>query len=224
MRLPRGSTPVLLLGLALVIAACGDDGGSPNYTVIRPPDQKFEEPEPFQPGKERLSVDVFYEGGRTETIFVNGFRNFYFIFGRPEIGRDTFSQSPSGDRLEGEQSDEITLVGAPFWGGGIVWDEPIDLSEWKKLFVSFKSSDRSFATFDITLLYGEGEMPRSVVLDPRDYGYTNDGLWHFLEIDLEDAVARGLDPSLVRSPFIISASGGEAGDTLLVDNLYLTKF
>jgi hypothetical protein len=63
-----------------------------------------------------------------------------------------------------------------------------------------------------------------VVLDPRDYGYANDGEWHFLAIDLADAVARGFDPTLARSPFVIGAAGGDAGDTLLIDNLYLTKF
>jgi hypothetical protein len=211
-----------------MVLACGcGDSGNPDYSDqegLVPPDQKFEEPDPFQPGKERLSVDVFYEGGRTETIKINGFRTHYYIFGGPELGRDTYAQSISRDRLEGEQSDRFTLVGTPFWGGGIVWDEPIDLSEWKKLFVSFKSSDRSFARFDLTLLYGEGDMPRSVTLAPTAYGYTNDGQWHFLEIPLQDAIDRGLDPTRVRSPFIVGASGGEPGHELLIDNLYLTKF
>ena len=105
-----------------------------------------------------------------------------------------------------------------------MWNEPIDLSEWTKLFVSFKSSDRSFARFDITLLYGEGESPQSVTLNPANYGYANDGEWHFLEIPLRDAIARGFDPSVTRSPFIIGAAGGDPGDQLLIDNLYLTKF
>ena len=227
MQLPRKFVSALVACVSIVVFGCGDDSGSPDYSGhadLIPPDQKFEEPDPFQPGKERLSVDVFYEGGRTETITINGFRTHYFIFGRPELGRDTYSHKLSGDRLEGEQSDQFTLVGTPWGGGGIIWDEPIDLSEWNKLFVSFKSSDRSFARFELTLLHGEGETPRSVTLDPTDYGYTNDGQWHFLEIDFQDAVARGFDPTMVRSPFIVGAAGGEAGDKLLIDNLYLTKY
>jgi hypothetical protein len=223
----RRLTQALLLAGAIFASGCGDDLGTADYSghdELLPPNQKFEEPDPFQIGKDRLSVEAFYEGGRTTTIKVNGFRTHFFIFGGPELGRDTFTLAAAGDRLEGEQSHRITLVGTPWWGGGIVWDQPINLSEWKKLFVSFKSSARSFATFELSLLSGEGDTPRSVVLDPTDYGYTNDGEWHSLEIDLQDAIARGFDPTRVRSPFVVGAPGGKAGDWLLVDNLYLTKF
>ncbi len=209
------------------IAACGDGAGIPDFSDhadLVPVDQKFEEPDPYQPGKDRLSVDAFYEGGRSETIKINSIRTHYFIFGRPELGVETYVHGISGDRLEGEDSDRFTLVGTPWWGGGIVWDQPIDLSEWKKLFVSFKSSDRSFARFELTLLYDAEGSERSVILDPTDYGYSNDGQWHSLEIPLSDAISRGFDASRVLSPFILGASGGEAGDVLLIDNLYLTKF
>lgn len=213
--------------LALVAVACGSDPGTPDYSDqagIVPPDQKFEEPDPFQAGKARLSVEAFYEGGRTETIYINGFRTHYFIFGGTELGTDSYSQAASGDRVEGEHSDQITLVGTPWWGGGIVWDTPIDLSKWKKLSVAFKSSDRSFARFDLTLLYGDGDTPRSITINPADYGYANDGQWHFLQIPLSDVIDRGLDPTKVRSPFVIGATGGTAGDRLLIDNLYLTEY
>ena len=224
-----GSLSRLFFGVtacaAIVIVGCGDDdSGTPDYTDPIVKDQKFEEPDPYVEGKERLSVDVFYEGGRSETLYVNEFRTHFFIFGELEFGRKSFLLEEFGDRLEGEMSHKITLVGAPFWGGGLVYDEPVDLSEWKKLFVSFKSSDRSFETFQISLLYGTEDDEGGVMLDPRAYGYTNDGEWHSLEIDLQDAIDRGFDPTRVRSPFIIGASGGESGDTLLVDNLYLTKF
>jgi hypothetical protein len=225
MRRPGRGARALLTCIVVLACGCGGGSGDPDYSGqgVPPPDQKYQEPDPFQPGKERLSVDVFYEGGRSETIKINGFRTHYFIFGGPELGRESFVQGISRDRLEGEQSDRVTLVGTAFWGGGIVWDEPIDLSEWKKLFVSFKSGDRSFARFDLTLLYGDGDTPRSVTLAPTNYGYANDGQWHFLEIPLQDAIDRGLDPTRVRSPFIIGASGGLATDELLIDNLYLTK-
>jgi len=227
MQRPSRYLHVLMTCLPMMAFGCGADPGSADYSShvgLIPPAQKFPEPDPFQPGKDRLSVDVFYEGGRSETIMINGFRTHYFVFGRDDLGRDTFLQGTSGNRVEGEVSYQITLVGTPWWGGGVIWDEPIDLSDWKKLFVSFKSSDRSFATFELTFLYDEGDTPRSVVLDPTRYGYTNDGEWHHLEIDLRDAIDRGFDPVAVRSPFIVGAAGGEAGHMLLIDNLYLTKF
>lgn len=219
---------VVCLCLGLMAFGCGNDPGKPDYSghdgLVPDEDEKFEEPDPYQLGEERLAVDVFYEGGRSETIKINGFRTHYFIFGRAELGRDTYSIAPSPNRVEGEQSDRITLAGTIWWGGGIVWDDPIDLSAWKKLFVSFKSSDSSFDTFEMSLLSGTGESPRSVVLDPTDYGYTNDGNWHTLEIPLADAIARGFDPSAVRSPLVLGGPGGEAGHRLLVDNFYLTKY
>jgi len=227
MHAPRRIFLALTIFACCCASACGDDRGTPDYSDqvgLIPPNIKFDEPDPYVLGKRRLSVDVFYEGDRSETIKINGLRNYFFIFGLAEFGRDSFSLVPAGERVEGEQSEQITLVGTSFWGGGIVWNEPIDLSEWKKLFVNFKSSDRSFASFDLTLLYGAGEMPDSVSFDVTDYGYTNDGEWHFLEIPLQDAIDRGFDPSVTRSPFIIGAGGGDPGDKLLVDNLYLTTF
>ena len=227
MQKPRRFFHALIACLAIVVFACGDDLGDPDYSDqvgILPPDQKFEEPDPFQPGEERLSVDVFYEGGRSKTIKINGVRNNYFVFGLLELGRDSFAQGLSRDRLEGEESYSVTLVGTPFWGGGVIWEEAINLSEWAKLFVSFKSSDPSFVSFEISLLYEAEGMERSVVINPRDYGYANDGEWHSLEIPLVDAIRRGFDPTMVRSPFVIGAQGGVSGDQLLVDNLYLTKF
>jgi hypothetical protein len=39
----------------------------------------------------------------------------------------------------------------------------------------------------------------------------------------QDAIDLGWDPSTARSPFIFVAAGGDAGDVLLIDNLYFTK-
>lgn len=218
---------LLAAAFALAAPGCGDDGATPDYTGhedLVPPNVKYDEPDPYQRGKERLSVDVFYEGGRSETIKVNGFRNHFYIFGFNEFGRDAFTLVPAGDRMEGEQSDLIILAGTDFWGGGIVWDEPIDLSGWQFLFVALKSADPSFARIELTLISGEGDEERAAALDPRNYGYVNDGEWHFLRIPLADAVARGWDPRRAHSPFIIGGAGNRAGDRLYVDNLYLTRY
>jgi hypothetical protein len=215
--------------LALSVVGCGEttgtggggggDAGSGGTCGVG-------EPDPWQPGDERLSVGMFYECGRSETIAIDEVTTHYFIFVTDENNPSetlTYHQGTSGDRLEGRLSDEITLNGTPWWGGGIIWDVPFDLSEWTTMFVGFKSSDPSFANFDLTLQSGEGEEPAGVALDPTAYGYTNDGEWHFLQIPLQDAIDLGWDPSTARSPFIFVAAGGDARDVLLIDNLYFTK-
>ncbi len=198
-----------------------DPGVPPDYSdsigIVPPIDPTpVPEPDPFQPGDARLAVGLFYEGGRSETIPINGVSTNYFIF------EESYQQSTSLDRLEGQTSDRITLNGTPFWGGGIIWNEPIDLSDWTTMYVGFKSSDPSFATFELTLQSGPGSPPAGVTLSPTTYGYTNDGDWHFLTIPLQDAIDLGFDPSMVRSPFIVASPGGNAGDQLLIDNLYFT--
>lgn len=230
----------LLLALSLV-GGCTADLGTPDYSAevglrdrIQGPFDPFPPvaPDPYQPGDDRLSVGYFYEGGRSDTIPINTVTTNYFIFvvdqNRP--GQTlTGSQFPSRDRLEGLISIEFTTTDQPFWGAGILWGEATDLSEWTTMYVGFKSSDESFERFDLTLqsaatLPNEPPPdPRSVVLDPRNYGYTNDGQWHFLRIPLQDAIDLGWDPSNVRSPFIISAPTSRAGDKMLIDNLYFTQ-
>lgn len=227
---PRWLQCVLASLAVSLFGACAAEG-TPDYSDqvgLVPPINPFPPvpPDPYQPGDQRLSVGYFYEGGRSATIQINTVTTDYFIFAldveRPVATR-TFAESTSTDRVEGRFSYEVTLNGSPFWAGGIVWFEPIDLSDWTTMFVSFKSSDPSFANFDLTLQYGEGEEPTGVNLDPTAYGYTNDGEWHFLQIPLQDAIDRGFDPTTVRSPFIFSAPGGEEGEQLLIDNLYFTK-
>jgi hypothetical protein len=224
--------PCILASLAFSLAGgCAADLGTPDYSDqvgLREPINPFAPvpPDPFQPGDARLSVGYFYEGGSSSTILINTVSTDYFIFAidvDDPVATRSFGEGTSTDRVEGLTSYEITLNGSPFWGGGIIWFQPFDLSRWTTMFVSFKSSDPSFANFDLTLQSGEGEEPAGVALDPTAYGYTNDGEWHFLEIPLKDAIDRGWDPSTARSPFIFGAGGGDAGDVLLIDNLYFTK-
>jgi len=214
-----------------LVGGCAADLGTPDYSDqvgLREPVDPFPPvpPDPFQPGDERLSVGYFYEGGSSAEILINTVTTDYFVFAIDEdepVATRSFGEGTSTDRVEGLLSYEVTLNGSPFWAGGIIWFEPIDLSNWTTMFVSFKSSDPSFANFELTLQSGEGEEPAGVVLDPTAYGYANDGEWHFLEIPLQDAIDRGWDPRTARSPFIFSAPGGEPGDVMLIDNLYFTK-
>jgi len=205
-------------------------------------------PDPFQVGDERLYVGLFYEGGYSEEILINTSTTDYFVFAvdeREPVKTRSFAEGVSRDRVEGRFSYEITLINPPapgcgvppgqscWWGGGILWFEPFDLRGWTTMFVSLKSSDPSFETFEITLQWGDAidaqgneleVMGIFPPLDPTDYGYVNDGEWYFLEIPLQDAIDRGWDPSKARSPFIVGgAPGGQPGDVLLIDNLYFTK-
>jgi hypothetical protein len=226
-----------LLALSLV-GGCGPELGTPDYSDqvgLIEPINPFPPlgPVPYEPGVARLSVGYFYENGRSKTIPINYVTTNYFIFvtdlNQPAATL-TYAQDASADRIEGLISLAITLNDTPFWGGGMVWSEPMDLSDWTTMYVGFKSSDESFARFDITLQWEEGRQPsqpapepQSVTLDPTAYGYTNDGQWHFLRIPLQDAIDRGFDPSNVRSPFIVSGLTLRAGDVMRIDNLYFTK-
>jgi len=223
-----------------VVGGCADVG-DPDYSsqvglreTIQGPFDPFPPvaPDPYQPGEERLSVGYFYEGGRSETIAINNVTTAYFIFvtdlNRP--GRTlTGGQDPSRDRLEGLESIRFTTSEQGFWGSGILWGEAIDLSGWTTMYVGFKSSDASFFNIELTL-QSATTIPNVPPPDPnsfsvfaRDYGYANDGEWHFLEIPLQDFIDRGWDPGNARSPFIMGGRTTQAGDTLLIDNLYFTK-
>lgn len=211
----------------LVTSACRLDPGTPDYSGhvgLFEPDgdtEPVDGPDPYEPGEARLAFGLFYEGGFSDVIASNGTTINYFIFVIEGTSQLTYAQEPSDDRVEGVVSDQITLEGTPFWGGGFVWNEPIDISEWTTMYVSFKSSDPSFETFDLQVQSGAGAAATN--LDPRDYGYVNDGEWHNLAIPVQDFVAAGFDPTQTRSPFILASPGGDAGDVLLVDNLYYTQ-
>ncbi len=222
----------LAAALALGVIGCAADIGDPDYSNqqgLFPAVNPFPPvpPDPFVPGESgpRLFVGYFYETGRTDSIFVNGVNNNYFIFALDEtrpVDTALYVQSASADRVEGLISIEIALLDRPFWGGGIIWDDPIDLTEWTTMYVSFKSSDPAFSSFEITVQSGREEMADGFAVDPRDYGYQNDGEWHNLRIPLQDFIDLGWDRSAARSPFIIGGGGVGPEEILLVDNLYYT--
>jgi hypothetical protein len=122
--------------------------------------------------------------------------------------------------VEGRSSDALTLEGTPWWGGGVVWDRPTDLSKWRTFAISLQSSDPAFADVDIKMLFGETATQEAKVL-ASSYGYTNDGEWHGLRIPMQDLVSTGLDQSRVRGPLVLGGVGGTLGETLLVDDVYL---
>lgn len=221
---PRTSLTLALCALAA--GGCRLDPGEPDYSghvglvkdKVDAAGDDLPGPFPYVPGEPRLMVGLFYEGGASERVVLNGQTTHYYIFVIEGSSALTYAQESDGDRVEGRLSDRLILNGTPWWGGGVVWDQPQDLSAWTTLHVSLKSSDPSFADLKVTL--GSGTQ---YSVQATEYGYANDGAWHSLVIPLADLVARGLDKAAIVQPFILGADGGESGDVLLVDDVYFTQ-
>lgn len=211
-----------LAALVLALSGCRPDPGVPDYSshVGLFGDGGSQEvkpgPFPYVEGTRRLAFGAFYEGGASDRLPLDN----YFIFS------DSYSTQPSDERVEGLQSDQLVFKGTGFWGGGLFWDQPTDLSGWSTLHVSLNSADRGLAVIAVRVLYfgpppGNAEVTLGV--KANDYGYTNDGQWHHLAIPL--SAFTGLDVSRMRSPFTIGndPGGGTAGvgEVLLIDNVYV---
>ena len=130
------------------------------------------------------------------------------------------SQSTDLERIEGTFSDKIIHGGYGWWGTGVHIEgaDPEDLSAWGTLHISLRSGDDAFDSVKIRMESkgGNGEV------DAADYGFVNDGEWHSIGIPLSDLEATGLDLGTITSPIGLGGMAGEAGETLWVDNLYLT--
>ncbi len=199
---------------------CREDPGDPDYSDFQDDFDRIDDegepplegPDPYIPGETRLSLGLFYESGYSDLILADGTRSSYFIF---QAGPDlTYSQQPDDDHIEGLSSDRITLAGTSFWGGGIVIEPTVDLSDYDVLAVSLKSSD--IEEVNITI----GNPGLEVPVSAADFGYISDGQFHSLRIPLSEYADAGVDLTDVRLAFAIGAGGGNAGDEILVDDLY----
>jgi hypothetical protein len=204
--------------LALLLGGCRPDPGAPQYPAREPWDPTTDDPDfvpgedPYEEGEERLSIGIFYEGGASEVLPIDDETRHWYIY------EGTFSQGLSEDRAEGLVSDEITLTGAqPWWGGGVTWDTPTDLSAWTTLHISFASRDPSFASFDI----GMGDGVAEARVSAAEVGFRNGGAWTSLTIPL--SAFSGVDLTRVTLPLLLASGSGAAGDRLRVDALYFTK-
>lgn len=207
-----------MLGAVLALAACRPDPGSPNYANPDVWDPTSDDPDfvesdnPFEEGDERLSIGIFYEGGFSEALPVDNATRHVYIY------EDTFSIGVSDNRFEGLTADEISLTGAQvWWGGGVHWDTPTDLSEWTTLHVALASSDPSFESWTLGMSDGITEARVNVA----DAGFVADGSWSSLRIPLSDF--EGLDLSQIAIALLVVGESGTAGDSLLIDDLYFTK-
>lgn len=218
----QGSLGLWFLSGVLVMAACRPDPGNPDYSdhvglreAANARNEVLPGSNPYRLGQQRLYLGSFYEGGRSDEILINGVDTNYFIFER------TYSQEVDGERIEGLISDVIILNGTPWWGGGIIWNNARDLSDWTTMSISLRSSDEGFADFEVRMQFeAENGDVVELALPVSEYGFINDGMWHTLKIPLADFT--GLDLSMIRSPLILGGTGGASGEQLFVDDLYMT--
>ena len=206
---------------ALVVAAaaagCRPDPGASRYDQQEPfphddgGGESLPGPNPYQPGQRRLSIGAFYEGDASDVIPVDNMASNLYVYS------DTVTLLPDPDHIEGKTSTRVTHAGLTWWGFGVHWMMPRDLSAWTALHVSLKSSDAAFAAVDLGM-----NNANPVFVHARSYGYANDDAWHSLTIPVADFIAAGLDVTQVAAPFVLSGAAGTGGEKLLVDDVYLT--
>ena len=198
----------------LVLAGCRSGTNDSNYEDQVPFDFGLDSivgPGPFESGEQRLSIGVFYEGDKSDSVSINNEDTHLYLY------ENTVAIEASEDRLEGQVSDGIIHEGTAWWGLGVHWDSARDLSAWGTLYISFQST--TFADVEIGMTGAEDD--RHMVLASA-YGYAADGAWHTLAIPLADFVADGLNLAAVSSPLNLTGPGGNAGEVLLLDNVYFT--
>ncbi|MBZ4376975.1 putative glycoside hydrolase [Corallococcus sp. AS-1-6] len=215
-------------GLLLLLAACRPDPGPADYSGqelpgnpnpdggTEPDPQMLPGPFPYEAGKARLMVGIFYETGRSQEIILDNVDSNFYLY------ENTVYVESDPDHVEGKSADRIVQNGKPWMGFGVHWKQTHNFDTWKTLHVSMKSSDAAFANVKIGMSSGTGTAEKGAPLAVGPYGWANDGEWHHLAIPVADFVAAGLKLNDVSSPFTFAAEGGTAGQSLLLDNLYFT--
>jgi hypothetical protein len=172
-------------------------------------------PDPFMPGTKRLSVGIFYEGGKTDEVPIDNMTTHLYVYS------GTVLLQPSADHIEGKSADQIVSTGMPWWGLGVNWDAAHDLSAWKTMHVSFQATDASFAGFTIGMLAANSA--NAVFVNATPYGFTSDGNWHTLAIPLADLTVQGLDLKQCTAAFVLGGTNAPGGANLRIDDLYFSQ-
>lgn len=210
----------------ILVAGCREDAGTPNAALLegwQNPDGFFREPipgpDPYVEGTDRFGLGLFYEGGLSDFAPIDGTTSNYFIFEAFPGGPLTYTQIDDEQNVvEGLVSTRIVHGGLTFWGGGIFWSSPRNLSRWTTMHVSLASTSDDFAEIRIGVQSNDDDF----TVAASDYGYVNDGTWHHLVIPLADLVEDGADLGALDAPFIFSGGAGRSGQFFNIDALYLT--
>jgi hypothetical protein len=202
---------ITLLLSPLLLLACRPDPGLPDYPAREPwvitGDDFYDDP--YAEGEERLSIGVFYESVATESYPIDDSTTHFYVYS------DTFSVTASDDRIEGYASDRINRGTQAWWGGGVHWDSPRDLSDWDTLHVAVQTTTMTDWSIGLT---GGGVESR---VDVTDYGLVADGDWHVLDIPTADF--DGADLRSVTVALLLVGASGNTGDNLLIDDVYYTR-
>ncbi len=219
--LPRPAAVALWasVGLAAVaLGGCRADGGPDDYQSQEALRLDAEPPPidaSLREGERRFNLGAFYEGPADEAVIIDDVSAHFYIY------EDTFAPTvEAADRVEGSTSDRLVLRGGPWWGGGVHWDTPRDLSGWATLNVSLKSSDASQAGFKLAMNNADESQ---AVVDLAPYGFVADGQWHDLVIPLSAYAEAGADLTQVGAPLVFVGGAGEAGQSVLIDGVFLSN-
>ena len=190
-----------------------------------------EGPDPYEEGEDRLSLGLFYEGGFSEEILIDDQSVFFYIWTVEGTSIPTFVQIPSYDAVEGMIADELIASDAGWFGGGLSWLQERDLSQWKYMNLSIRSTEEALAGLKIGMggRYKEGGSctgsgTRQNWVSLSNYGFVPDGEWHHLQIPLYDFTIC-LDLEGVSEPFnllMAPLTSEDSGSSVFFDNLYLT--
>lgn len=209
----------LLTGLVctLTVMACRPQRGPAQYPEITPYIDTASPLllgfTPYTPAVQRLSLGAFYEGEATEVVPIDSTTTHLYIY------ENTFSTSVSDDRVEGLQSTVGTVGNVGWWGGGIHWDSPRDVSNYNTLHLALKSSDPSAEALEVGM--GGGGVEARVLVS--DYGFVADGEWHAIRVPTADLVALGVDLASVGVAIQFIGSGENPGSETFIDDVYLTE-
>lgn len=221
------SNPLIVLTALALLTACREDPGPVDKALLEGwenPSELFPEPvpgpDPYVEGENRFGLGLFYEGGLSDFSPIDGVTSNYFIFEAFPGGPLTYtSVEDTQSVVEGLNSTRISHAGLTFWGGGIFWTAPRNVSRWAVMHVSLRSTSTTFADIRLGVQSGSTDF----FVSAADYGYVNDGQWHHLLVPLADFVEDGADLSNLTSPFIMSGGAGTSGEVFNVDALYWTQ-
>lgn len=199
--------------LFLTLSACRPDPGAPDYPepgpwVIGGDDDDFYD-DPLEPGETRLSLGLFYEGEATETVVIDDTTSHFYVYS------NTFTDTSTDDRWEGYVADLLTNNGVGWWGGGVHWDSPRDLSGWDSLHLVIRSD--VLADWDVGMTGGGVEARIPVA----DLGFVADDEWHELDVPLADFADEGLDLTSITVALLLVGESGAQGDEIYVDGVYV---
>ena len=168
----------------------------------------------------KLSLGIFNDSCFDESFDIdNVSRHFYIWDNTMDILPDYVTY------VEGIKSDYVVRLTEDWFGGGVTWDESVDLSDWVTLNVSIQSSTASFASLHLLFQSIVASETVELRIDLQEYGYLNNGLWHDIQINLEEIVGdSSFSFETVTIPFaILSESTGTIGDVMYIDRLYLSQ-